>query len=311
MCLTISILSADFFVNMYNLNKSICIVATLLAHSMLNEIAICVIVCYTFTMIVGISTASLFPEYSSEEAISAIKSLDINLVEVFLSTFYEYRPEYAKAMLKRVEGVTVNSVHANSTNFEPNLFNPTRRVRGDGFYWLDQIARSAQLLGCKNYTFHGFHRLPSGGGGDDLVHITSCLNQACEFLAGYGLQLCLENVFWCTYNRPDFFRQIKNDCPNLSTVFDIKQARRSCYPWQMYIEDMAERIAYVHLSDVDERGKMCLPGKGIYNFEEILKRLKGNGFNGNIIIEVYGGDYKTLDELKDSYNYLSEIAAKI
>jgi sugar phosphate isomerase/epimerase len=79
----------------------------------------------------------------------------------------------------------------------------------------------------------------------------------------------------------------------------------------MYIKDMAGSIAYAHLSDVTADGKMCLPGFGIYDFEEIIKRLKDTGFDGNLLIEVYGRDYEREEELKQSLNYLSEIVYKL
>ena len=101
-------------------------------------------------MKIGISTASLFPEKHTEEAARIIASLGAEVAEVFLSTFYEYRPEFSKALAPRIKGLEINSVHSMPLNFEPNLFNVTRRVRGDVFYWLDKIARSAQLLGCHN-----------------------------------------------------------------------------------------------------------------------------------------------------------------
>jgi sugar phosphate isomerase/epimerase len=261
-------------------------------------------------MQVGISTASLFPKNSTEQALDTIKSLGVGVAEVFFSTFYEYRPEFAKSILPNAQGLEINSVHVNATNFEPNLFNPSRRVRGDGYYWLDQLARSAQLLKCRNYTFHGFHRL-LGNTGDNYDSIASYIAEAVEFMAGYGVNLCLENVFWCVYNRPEVFSEIKRRVPNLSGVFDIKQARRSAYPWQMYVQEMAGSIAYAHLSDVDENGKMCLPGKGKYDFGEIIKRLKGTGFDGNLIVEVYGNDYKQFEELKASCDYLKEIVYKL
>lgn len=262
-------------------------------------------------MNIGISTASLFPEKHSEEAAKIIKSLGVGVAEVFYSTFYEYRPEFTRSFAAELEGLKVNSVHAMPLNFEPNLFNVTRRVRGDGFYWLDQLARSAQLLGCHNYTFHGFVRAGGGNDGDDLGFIGERIAEAHSFTAGYGVNLCLENTAYYAYNRPSFFREIKKRCADLYGVFDIKQARRSGYPYEMYIEDMSGAIAYVHISDVDDNGKTCLPGKGLYDFCEIFRRLKGAGFDGNVLIEVYRGDYGGFGELKDSVEYLNEIAEKL
>mgnify|MGYP001147891004 CR=1 FL=1 len=106
-------------------------------------------------MKVGISTASLFLREPTERAAATIKSLGVDETEVFLQTFYEYRPEFSKALAPDICGLNVNSVHVLTNDFEPHLFSPSRRIRGDGFYWLDQVMRSAQLLNCKNYTFHG------------------------------------------------------------------------------------------------------------------------------------------------------------
>lgn len=259
-------------------------------------------------MKIGISTASFFPREECESAIAKIKGMGADCAEVFLGTFYEYRPEFAKAHMEQFGGIDISAVHALSGNFEPQLFSTSRRVRGDGFYWLDQIMRSAQLLGAKNYTFHGYiaHRM-----GENIDVAAGYLNEICEFCARYGVTVCLENVSWCTYNRPGLFTALKERCPQLLGALDLKQARRSGYPLNMYIEDMRGAISHVHLSDVDENGKMCLPGKGIYDFTEIFKRLQGAGFNGPAVIEVYGGDYGDYSEIARSAEYLKEIIYKL
>ncbi len=268
-------------------------------------------------MKVGISTASLFPEKHTEEGARIIKSLGASVAEVFFSTFYEYRPEFSKALAPQLDGLEINSVHVMPLNFEPNLFNVTRRVRGDGYYWLDQIARSANLLKCKNYTFHGFVRAGgasmAGGGANvgDVSFVGERIAEAHAFMARYGVNLCLENTARYAYCYPGFFREMRKFCPDLYGVFDIKQAKRSGYPYTMYIKDMQGAIAYVHISDVNELGATCLPGKGIYDFTEVFKALKDAGFDGNVIIENYRGDYSDFDELKRAMEFLNEIVYKI
>lgn len=78
----------------------------------------------------------------------------------------------------------------------------------------------------------------------------------------------------------------------------------------MYIKDMEGGIAHAHLSDVDENGRICLPGKGIFDFAELLKRLNGAGFNGPLIIEVYKDDFFREEELKQACDYLDELLYK-
>lgn len=259
-------------------------------------------------MKIGISTASFFMREESENALERIFELGADCAEIFLGTFFEYRPEFAKANAKRAAG-EVSSVHTLSTNFEPQLFSDSRRVRGDGFYWLDQVMRSAQLFGAKKYTFHGF--ISHGMRGIDFDREGYKLSEIAEFCSRYGVELCLENVAWAAYFKPGLFKEYKARCPNLKGVLDVKQARRSCYPYQAYIADMGEDISYVHLCDINEEGKTCLPGEGIFDFNELFLRLKDAGFCGEAQIEVYGGDYKEYSEIKKSLDYLREIAEKI
>lgn len=254
----------------------------------------------------GISTASLYLRKETEDAVSTIKELGATCAEVFYQTFYEYRPEFSKALVRELGGLTVNSVHVNTFHIENGLFSRSRRIRGDCYYWLDQVMRSAQLLGCKAYSFHGKADKTA-----DIGRVEECLREAVGFCARYGVKLCLENVAWCIYNKPGIFTRLKERIPELCGVFDIKQARRSGYPYKDYIEEMKGCISHVHLSDADLNGKMCLPGMGTTDFTEVLKRLKGTGFDGNIIIEAYNEDYSDISELKNSLDYLNEVIYKI
>ena len=70
-------------------------------------------------------------------------------------------------------------------------------------------------------------------------------------------------------------------------------------------------IVTVHISDVDNDGKMCLPGKGVTDFYELFSRLKDVGFNGAILLEVYQNDYKEFSELFSSLNFIEELADKV
>ena len=254
----------------------------------------------------GISTATLFLKQETEDAVKTIKNLGADCAEIFYGTFYEYRPEFSKALAADINGFEISSVHANTYHIDNALFSRSRRNRGDGFYWLDQVMRSAQLLGCKAYTFHGKADKTAG-----IERVADYLREAVEFCARYGVSLCLENVAWCMYNKPKIFTELKARIPDLRGVLDIKQARRSGYSYKEYIEDMKGSISHVHLSDVDKDGKMCLPYKGVTDFTEVLKRLKGAGFDGNVLIEVYNEDYSDFSELKNSLDYLKEIIYKL
>ncbi len=262
-------------------------------------------------MYTGVSTASLFLREMNEDALAVLDGLGVRATEIFLTTFSEYTEEFARLLLSRKGSLRVNSVHLLNTQFEPQLFGAHPRAKADAFRTLDGAMRSAHLFGAERYTFHGTTRLKKNSAPPDYGKLGKNFCEIAAACGAHGVRLCLENVHWALYNEPGIFRELKERCPQLSGVLDVKQARLSCYPYQMYIKDMEGSISHVHLSDVDENGKICLPGRGIFDFEECLRRLKDAGFNGAALIEVYAGDYGEYRELKGACDYLDEIIYKI
>lgn len=259
----------------------------------------------------GVSTASLFLREFNENALTVLDGLGIKSTEVFLTTFSEYTEDFARLLLSRRGNLKINSVHLLNTQFEPQLFGAHPRAREDAFRILSGAMKSAHIFGAERYTFHGITRLKKNSAPTDFAKAGRSFCDILECCAEHGVKLCLENVHWAYYNQPGIFRKTKEYCPDLAGVFDVKQARLSCYPYQMYIKDMEGCISHVHLSDVDDRGKICLPGKGIFDFEECLRRLKDAGFDGAALIEVYAGDYGDYKQLKESCDFLDEIIYKI
>ena len=120
----------------------------------------------------------------------------------------------------------------------------------------------------------------------------------------------MENVEWSTYNRVGVFEKIASEVPDLRGVLDIKQARISGYPYEEYLREMGDKLAHVHISDVDNNGKICLPGQGVFDFDTLVKRLKDVGFDGALLIEVYKNDYTEVAELKTACDFVDEILYK-
>ena len=260
-------------------------------------------------MRIGISTASLFLRRFNEDALALFREWNIPVTEVFLSSFSEYDPAFSTAMLAPRKGnVEVHSVHVINTQFEPQLYAVHPRVREDAFRLLGQTMESARILGAAHYTFHGIARLKRTYR-EDLYHVANETRKIAEFCAEYGVKLCYENVEWAFYNRPGIFAALKAECPELRGVLDIKQARISGYDYREYLADMAGSISHVHVSDFDgERNR--LPGKGCFDFDELFARLKDAGFDGPVLIENYAKDFEELSELRASYEFLAEKAAK-
>lgn len=138
--------------------------------------------CYNSYMITGISTRCLNHLAETEECLSLIGRSSAEVCDVYLRTFYEYRPEFAEKYAQNLSGVKAYSVRVNPDNFERQLFSRSRRVRGDGFYWLDQLLRSVQIFGAENYSF-GLKR-------DEVENWDGYIGEIRAFCARYGVNLC-------------------------------------------------------------------------------------------------------------------------
>ncbi len=261
-------------------------------------------------MEIGISTASLFLRMYNEDAVKCLDKLDSRVAEVFLESFSEYREEFGKKLKENLGNLKIHSIHVVTTQYEPQLFEENDRARNDAFEMFENVLKCGYQIDAKNYTLHGKAKLKPTVVFNKFDLYIKSFNRLSEIAEKYGISVCLENVFWCFYNYVGFFSKLKDECPKLRTCLDVKQARLSGYEISDYIKEMAGRINTVHLSDYDDNG-MCLPGKGKTDFEELFKRLKDAGFNGNMLIEVYKDDYKDINELSQSLEYLREKKYKI
>ncbi len=257
----------------------------------------------------GISTASLFLRLNNEDAVPLFAEWGVETSEVFLTSFSEYSPAFAKKLAGKKGSLSVHSVHVLNTQFEPQLYAEHPRVRADAFKWLGKAMLSAQVLSATHYTFHGIARIKRSFR-EDIARTAALTEEISSYCEKFGVQLCYENVEWAFFNRPELFAALKSACPNLGGVLDIKQAKLSGYPWQDYLKAMGQSLTHVHVSDRTTSGELCLPGKGSFDFDELFRALKGEGFDGAVILENYARDYSELKELKEAYLFLKEKVEK-
>ncbi|PWM70683.1 MAG: hypothetical protein DBX59_10370 [Bacillota bacterium] len=264
-------------------------------------------------MEIGVSTASLFVRKTTEDALSYICEEKFPAAEVFLSTYREYNRAFGKLLKKRLAGgcTKVHSIHTLNTQYEPQLYSVNPRAAEDSFDILEGVLQAAEEIGAKYYTFHGVARMKKTPIKMDYDRIGAVTRRIFDACAAHGVTLSYETVHWCYYNYKGFFKEVKRRCSGLKGVLDIKQARQSGVFYGDFIDDMGEDIVTVHLSDIDENGKMCLAGKGVFDFAELFKRLKDVNFDGALLIEAYQGDYGDLSELKQSADYVAELVHKI
>lgn len=259
----------------------------------------------------GISTASLFGRFNTEDALSFLSKNGVKCAEVFLESFCEYNKEFGEFLSSRKGDTAIHSVHTLTTQFESTLYSQNERAKADSFVLLENTMQAARAMGAKYYTFHGLARVKRTPYVIDFARCGDITQRIIDVCAKYGITLAYENVHWAYYNYIGFFSELKKRTAGLKGTLDIKQARQSGIDFHEFIEEMGADIATVHLSDIDFNGKMCLPGKGITDFTEIFKRLRDKGFDGALLIEVYKNDFSDIKELFDSLSYISDLAEKI
>ena len=259
---------------------------------------------------VGISTASFFKRMYNEDSIAFLKDNGIPAAEVFLGTYREYKKEFASLLNERKGNVKIHSVHTLNTHFEPQLFSANPRALEDAYIIAEEVLASAKLLGARYYTFHGVARVKRKIAYTDFENIGRMYTALCEKCEKYGVSLALENVEWAHCNHVGFYSSVKKHCPLLRATLDIKQAREAGEGYVPYLEEMGSDIVTVHVSDVDKDGKLCLPGRGTFDFAELFRRLSDIGFGGAILTEVYNENYGELGEVIDSHAYLKDLAER-
>jgi sugar phosphate isomerase/epimerase len=144
----------------------------------------------------------------------------------------------------------------------------------------------------------------------DMDRVGRITQEIIDQANNHNIKLAYENVHWGYYNYIGFYSELKKRTKGLKATLDVKQARQSGIFYGDFIDEMAGDIVTVHLSDVDENGKMCLPGKGVTDFKDLFLRLNDVGFDGALILEVYKSDFETYDQLFESLDFVKELAKK-
>lgn len=262
-------------------------------------------------MQVGISTASLFGRFVTEDALKFLSENNVPLVEVFLESYCEYDKSFGE-ILKNVKGqTTIHSVHTLTTQFEPQLYSVNERARTDSFKILRNVLSVAEQVGAKCYTFHGGARFKKTPLVLDLDRVGAITQEIINVCAEYGVKLAYENVHWGYYNYLGFYSELKKRTKGLCATLDVKQARQSGLNCFELIKEMGQDIQTLHLSDIDENGKMCLPGKGVLDLKSLFSALKDYGFDGAILLEVYKNDFSSFSELFSSMQYVKSVAEQV
>ncbi|HHX48946.1 MAG TPA: sugar phosphate isomerase/epimerase [Clostridiales bacterium] len=268
-------------------------------------------------MQLGISTASFFSKYTTEDTFQIISDLGLNVCELFLTTKYEYNPKFIDLIVEKSNlfNIDIYSLHALGTQFEPELFNKVKRTFDDALEYFKLIANAAKKTQAKYYTFHGPMKLKKKTYHLDYQYLgerITLLNNIIKDITLNKCEIAYENVHWTYFDNPNFYTTLRKNC-NVSCCLDIKQAFQSKISVYDYIESMKDGLKNIHICDYNDDGELKLPGEGIFDFVSFFEFLYSIQYKGPIILELYAYNYSNINEIGKSLEYLKkclEIAGK-
>jgi len=263
-------------------------------------------------MRVGLSTASFYPRLEVMEAIESCGLFGPGPCEVHLNAPSYYTAEFGRRCKARAGdlGLEIQSCHAMSGIFEPELFS---RLGSQVAYARDTLCRfldAAAEMGAERYIFHGQsayygRRLPP----PDYPRIAEVLIPIAALCADRGITLCIETVNYGTYHTCDFPTKLAALMPPglpWQLCLDIKQTLYTDDGPYAFLDEALPWLAQIHLCDV--RGdRPVLPGRGEFLFELLGQVLQRHHFDGNAYIEVYAECFETRDQLEKSLRQMKDI----
>ena len=255
----------------------------------------------------GISSATFFNKLVNEDVFDELRRMNCGVCEVFLSTYSEYEESFAELLASRRGGIEVHSIHTLNTQFEPELFNRNPRTFADARALFEKVLGSARILGAKYYTFHGPSRLKKREYRFDYAFLGERMRTLCGIAAEFGVEICYENVHWTYFSEPSYFAELHARVPGLGSCLDIKQAMQSGIDYRKFVGVMGDSIRTVHLCDYDENGKLTLPGRGVFDFRELISVLRDAGVDAPLLLELYSSDYDSFDEVRESFEYIKSL----
>ena len=261
-------------------------------------------------MKIGVSTASLYPLHV-EDAFKTLCEMGIKIVEVFANSTCEGEEPCVSEIIgmQKNFGVEITSFHPFSSPMESVFLFSTYDRRIDEMITLYRsFFESMNKLGAKIFVLHGAISSSKCTPEHYLKQFAMLSDAGRE----YGITVAQENVSYCLSGKLEFLKMMKRELGDKANfVLDLKQARRSRENPLDYVKELGESIVHCHISDADSERDCLAVGAGNFDFGELVKALKSQGFDGNLIVELYRQNYGEFSELKTSAEKLYEIIEKI
>ena len=238
-------------------------------------------------MVLGLSTAAFYGRWETEESAAHMGQWGGDCAEVFLETYSEYTPSFARQVRRALGGVPCTSIHPQGTQFENGLVGRSARQRQDARDMLCRVLDAGEALGARIYVCHGRHTALLKPLPWDMQANADMMGIMGEEAAERGMVIGWENVCWCQLTTPERVLEARKALPDVHFTLDIKQAMRAGCDPIAFVRAMGTGLCNVHVCDWDASGRLCLPGEGAFDFDALFTTLTEIGYTGPVVVEPY------------------------
>lgn len=156
----------------------------------------------------------------------------------------------------------------------------------DSWRLLDRALEVAAKLEIPLVRAFSFWRVPEPAG--VFEDVVEALAEALSRARGTGVELALENEHDCNVATAAETRALLERLPELRVIWDpANHVRGGGPPEDAALAGFEERIAHVHLKDVDPAGSWVCVGDGLVRYDVVFERLARSGYEGAFSFETH------------------------
>lgn len=249
---------------------------------------------------VGISSACYYP-LQTELAFDRICRSGARCAEIFFNAPSEIEKPFIREMARKQKafGVEIVSVHPFTSFMEDCfLFSSYERRFTDTLPLYDRYFEVCRELGASILVIHGA-RIP--GSASDALYCER-FAKLIERGKPYGVHVCQENVALYRSESADYLKMMRQTIgEDFGVVLDVKQTRRAGISPYDVIGAVGGCIRHVHLSDCRSDCDCTPPFSGSFDFDRFFRTMRGIGYSGAYIVELYQHSFREEREIVESY----------
>ncbi len=230
------------------------------------------------------------------EVIKKISDIGFKSIEVLEGNLTKYQDEPEK--LRKI--LDDNKVNIMSVCVGANFI--YQDALEDEMYHLETVCRMAKDFGVKYFVICGGAIRGKGIQPDDCKLLAKALDKVTKMAEEYGLVACFHPHLGSIAEKPAEIDKLFSES-DIAICPDLAHLQAGGYDPVEFLKKYYDRIAFIHLKDLDENGFAPL-GTGSVNLKESISYVLDKGYKCDWLVEVDGYCGDAEEACGISYDYL-------